>query len=96
MSGWLSSALQWTKKMVSKTPTIKPDVDEALSSWQVVNSSKSKSIKYVKSRKSTHGKSRKKSKNGKQKKLQILPSIPEGDETKYGGRRTRKIRKNKL
>ena len=94
MSSWLSSAWQWTKKTVSKTPTIKPVVEEALDSWQVVNSSKSKSKKYVKSKK--NGKSRHgKSKNGK-KKLQILPSIPEGDETQNGGRRTRKIRKNKL
>ncbi len=58
MSSWLSSAWQWTKKTVSKTPTIKPVVEEALTSWQVVNSSKSKSIKYIKSKK--NGKSRKK------------------------------------
>ena len=87
MSSWISSVWQWTKKTVSKTPTIKPVVEEeALDSWQVVtkkHSSKSKS------RKSKHGKS----KHGKQKKLEVLPSIPEGDETQNGGRRTRRTRK---
>ena len=88
MSSWLSYAWQLTKNNVLKTPNIKPVVEEALDSWQVVTKKHSRS----KSRKSTHGKS----KHGK-KKLEILPSIPEGDdETKNGGRRTRKIRKNKL
>jgi len=77
MSSWIFSAWQWTINSVMSNA--EKDI------WQVISKSKSKSkikIKIkIKIKKSKHSKSKKyKRNNNRPKKLQILPSIPEGDE----------------
>ena len=82
MSSWIFSAWQWTINSVMSNAE-----KDAHDSWQVISKSKSKSkskikIKIkIKIKKSKRNKSKKyKRNNNKPKKLQILPSIPEGDE----------------